>query len=299
MYLTLDISWWISLAIAVPAAGFLARIFIIFHDCGHGAFFRSRAANRLVGFCTGVLTFMPSYYWSHMHARHHASAGDLDGRGYGDVWTLTVREYLALPKWKRLYYRIYRHPIVMFGIGPAYTFFIEYRYWRPADGVRARWSTLKTNLAIGAIIAVASLTIGIKAYLMIQVPVMLLAATAGVWLFYVQHQFEGTYWARRGQWDYVTEALHGSSFYNLPAVLRWFTGSIGFHHVHHLSPRIPNYFLRKCHESNAIFRRARQLTLLSSLKSLRYRLWDEAEGRLVGFGHIPIFLEKERREDSA
>lgn len=294
MYYTINISYWITLALAIPAAGLLIRVFIIFHDCGHGSFFKSRRANRIVGFFTALLTFIPSYYWSNQHARHHASAGDLDNRGTGDVWTLTVQEYLALPLWRRLWYRIYRNPLFMFGFGPAYTFFVRYRYWRGTDNNRVRWSTVKTNLALTGIVVGASLTIGIKAYVMIQLPVMLLAATGGVWLFYVQHQFEGTYWERHGEWSYVREALEGSSFYNLPPILHWFTGNIGFHHVHHLSPRIPNYYLRKCHESSSLFKRVKQITLLSSLKSLKYRLWDEERKRLVGFSYVSVFLKQQR-----
>jgi omega-6 fatty acid desaturase (delta-12 desaturase) len=294
MYYALNISYWITLALAFPAAGFLTRVFIIFHDCGHGSFFKSRRANRVLGFFTALLTFIPSYYWSHQHAKHHASAGDLDNRGSGDVWTLTVQEYLELPRRRRLWYRIYRNPLFFFGIGPAFTFFVRYRYWRRTDNTRARWSTIKTNLALVGIMVGASLTIGIKAYLMIQLPVMLIAFTAGVRLFYVQHQFEGTYWERSAEWDYVQEALEGSSFYKLPRVLHWFTGNIGFHHVHHLSPRIPNYHLHRCHESSSILKSARHITLLSSLKSLTYRLWDEERKRLVGFSYVPVFLKKQQ-----
>ncbi len=286
MYFLLDVSYWLSLALAVPAAGFLTRTFIIFHDCGHGSFFRSKRANRVVGFFTALLTFIPSYYWSHEHARHHSSAGDLDGRGTGDVWTLTVREYIALPWWRRLRYRLYRNPLVMFGVGPAYIFLIHYRFWRRGDGARAKWSTIKTNAVLAAIVLAMSLTIGLKTYVMIQIPVLLIAATAGVWLFYVQHQFEGTYWERHGQWSYEREALEGSSYYKLPRVLQWFSGNIGFHHVHHLSPRVPNYNLQKCHEGSPIFANVKHLTLWSSFRSLTFRLWDEERKKLVGFGEI-------------
>jgi omega-6 fatty acid desaturase (delta-12 desaturase) len=292
MYYALGISYWITLALAVPAAGFLVRAFIICHDCGHGSFFKSRKANRALGFFTGLLAFIPSYYWSHEHSRHHATAGDLDNRGSGDVWTLTVEEYLELPRLSRVMYRLYRNPWVMLVIGPSYTFLLRYRWWKPTDSARDRRSTITTNLAILAIIVAASLTIGIKAYLLIQVPVMLLAGAGGVWLFYVQHQFEGTYWERHSHWNYVREAMEGSSFYDLPPLLRWFSGNIGFHHVHHLSPRIPNYRLRRCHESSSIFARARHITLRTSLKSLKYRLWDEEGKRLVGFEYVPVFLSK-------
>jgi omega-6 fatty acid desaturase (delta-12 desaturase) len=283
MYLSLRLSYWLTLALAVPAAGLLVRIFIILHDCGHGAFFASKRANRLVGFIAGLLTFIPSYAWSHDHAKHHASAGDLDNRGNGDIWTLTVREYLARSRWHRLWYRLYRHPVVMFGIGPLYTFAIRYRFWRRRDTSRARWNVIGTNAALLGIVLAMFLTVGLKAYLMVQGPIMALAAAVGVWLFYVQHQFEGTYWERHDKWSFVRAALDGASFYKLPRLLQWFTGNIGFHHVHHLSPRIPNYSLQKCHESHTLFQTIKPITLRESLRSLSYRLWDEEDKRLVGY----------------
>ncbi len=293
MYLTLDVSYWITLGLVIPAAGFLIRSFIIVHDCGHGSFFKSRKANRILGFFAALLTFLPSYHWSHEHAKHHAHAGDLDRRGAGDVWTLTVQEYLALPRWKRVWYRTYRNPFFLFGVAPLYVFFVNYRYWRPGDNKRVRWSTMRTNLALAGIVTAASLTIGIKAYLMIQVPIMFVAATAGVWLFYVQHQFENTYWERHEEWSYVRHALEGSSFYKLPRILQWFTGNIGFHHVHHLSPRIPNYNLQKCHESHPMFQAVKHVTLWSSLKTLGYRLWDEEHKKLVGFSYLSVYLARQ------
>ena len=292
MYLSLRVSYAITLALTVPAAGFLVRIFIIMHDCGHGSFFKSKTANRFWGFVTGLLTFVPSYSWSHDHAKHHAAAGNLDNRGDGDVWTLTLQEYLTSPRWKRMCYCIYRNPVAMFGVGSLYLFLIRYRFWRRQDSLRARWSTIRTNVVLLGIVLLMSLTIGIKAYLMIQLPVLLLATTAGAWLFYVQHQFEGTYWERREKWSFVREALEGSSFYKLPRVLQWFTGNIGFHHVHHLCPRIPNYHLPKCHESHSMFKAVKPLTLGSSWQSLTYRLWDEEEKKLVSFGDIKRFPRK-------
>jgi omega-6 fatty acid desaturase (delta-12 desaturase) len=293
MYFALGVSYWLSLALAIPAAGFLIRIFIIFHDCGHGSFFKSKKANRIVGFFTGLMTFIPSYYWHREHAEHHASAGDLDNRGTGDVWTLTVREYIDLPWRKRLWYRVYRNPLSMFIVGPAFTFLVRYRYWHRSDTPRARWSTIKTNLALIGVATVMTLTIGLKAYLMIQLPVLIIAATLGVWLFYVQHQFEGTYWERRDRWSYDKQAFEGSSFYKLPGVLRWFTGNIGFHHIHHLSPRIPNYNLKKCHEGHPMFASVRQISLKASLNSLKCRLWDEEKRRLVGFREIgPLLTDR-------
>ena len=293
MYLALDVSYWITLALAFPAAGFLIRNFIVFHDCGHGSFFKSRKANRILGFLTGLIAFMPSYYWSHQHAKHHATAGDLDLRGDGDVWTLTVQEYLALSRWKRICYRTYRNPVFLFGVVPLYFFLVYYRYWRPGDSVRVRWSTMRTNVALVAIVTAASLTIGIKAYLMIQLPILIVGGSAGVWLFYIQHQFEHTYWERHPEWSYVQHALEGSSFYKLPRILQWFSGNIGFHHIHHLSPRIPNYNLPKCHQSHPMFQAVKPITLWSSLKSLGYRLWDEDHKNLVGFNYLSVYLAKQ------
>jgi acyl-lipid omega-6 desaturase (Delta-12 desaturase) len=283
MYFSLRISYWLTLALAFPAAGFMTRIFIIFHDCGHGSFFRSARANRIVGFITGVMVFTASESWHRRHASHHASSGDLDRRGVGDVWTLTVQEYKALPRWRRLMYRLYRHPVVLLGIGPSYTFFIEHRLWDRHEPASGRWSTMRTNLALAAIALVCCLTIGWKAYLMIQVPVMVLAGTFGVWLFYVQHQFDGAHWERHEEWTWTRQALEGSSFYKLPPVLQWFSGNIGFHHVHHLSSRIPNYYLPRCHRSVELFRAVKPLTLRAALRSLNFRLWDEEQHKLVGF----------------
>lgn len=293
MYFAMGISYWITLALAIPAAGFLVRSFIICHDCGHGSFFRSRQANRIVGFFTGLLAFVPSYYWSHQHARHHATSGNLDQRGVGDIWTMTVQEYLASPLRTRLWYRLYRNPFFLFGLAPLWVFFIRYRFWYKNDNVRGRWSTIHTNLAIIAIITACHFTIGIGAYLMIQVPILVISFVVGVWLFYVQHQFEETYWEYQDDWSYVRQALEGSSFYKLPRVLQWFTGNIGFHHIHHLSPRIPNYYLEACHESHAMFRQVPQITLWTSLKTLKYRLWDEERRRLVGFDYVNEFLARQ------
>jgi len=292
MYRSLAVSYWITLVLSVLAAGFLVRIFIIFHDCGHGAFFKSQKASDVMGFIAGVLTFTPYYRWRHEHAMHHAAAGDLDRRGAGDIWTLTVKEYLGLSPRKRLAYRIYRNPLVMFGIGSLFLFLIYYRFPRRGVGKRERHSVYWTNLAIFVILTLISVTIGIKAFVLIQLPVMVIASTAGVWLFYVHHQFEGVYWEHHDKWDYVTAALQGSSFYKLPKVLQWVTGNIGFHHVHHLAPRIPNYYLERCHAEDPIFQEVKPITLLASLKLLTLRLWDEDRRQLVGFGHIKALRNK-------
>lgn len=283
MLFSLRISYWLTLALGVIAAGFLVRSFIICHDCGHGAFFDSPRANRVIGYLTGLIAFLPSTGWSQEHARHHAGSGNLDRRGSGEIWTLTVAEYRAARPWRRLAYRLYRHPLVLLGLGPLYVFLLNYRFWHRGEGAKARWSKVWTNLGLAAIVLAASLTIGLKAYLAIQLPVILIAGTAGIWLFYVQHQFEGTYWRRSEDWSYLDQALAGASFYRLPRLLQWLTGNIGYHHIHHLSPRIPNYFLQACHESSPLFRAVPALTLRGSLRCLRYRLWDEEAGRLVGF----------------
>lgn len=286
MYRSLEISYWITLALSLPAAGLLIRIFVIFHDCGHGSFFKSQKANDILGFISGVLTLTPYYGWRHEHAVHHATAGDLDRRGVGDIRTLTVKEYLALPLKDRLKYRLYRHPLVMFFIGPLFLFLIWQRFPPKVGGKRERHSVYWTNLALAGILVVMSVTIGIKAFVLIELPMVVISSAAGVWLFYVQHQYEGVYWERHEDWDYVSVALQGSSFYKLPRVLQWFTGNIGYHHVHHLSPRIPNYYLEKCHNENPMFHDVKSITLKESLKSLSFRLWDEERHQLVGFDHL-------------
>ncbi len=286
MVRSLEVSYWLTLVLSIIAAGFLMRIFIIFHDCGHGSFFESRKANDALGILTGILTFTPYYQWRHDHAVHHASAGDLDRRGVGDVWTLTVQEYLEASPWKRVGYRLFRYPMVMFGLGPFFAFVISQRFAHKGAARRERHSVYWTNLALLGILIVMGAIIGVKAYVLVQVPIMVIAGAAGVWMFYVQHQFEGVYWERHDNWDFATAALKGSSFYKLPKVLQWFTGNIGFHHIHHLSPRIPNYYLESCYRENPIFQEVKPITILSSLKSLTFRLWDEEQRKLVGFSYL-------------
>jgi omega-6 fatty acid desaturase (delta-12 desaturase) len=286
MYWSLNVSYWLTLALAIPASGFLVRVFIIFHDCCHGSFFRSRQANRAVGFFAGLLFFLPYHYWTNQHSVHHATAGDLDSRGSGDIHTITVREYLELPKWKQLLYRMYRHPFTLLVVGPLFVFLVRYRYWYGSDGARRRKSAMITNMALLAIVVTAALTIGIKKYVAIQLPIMLIAGAGGVWMFYVQHQFDGTYWERHKNWSHLKGALQGSSFYKLPPVLQWFSGNIGFHHVHHLSPRIPNYRLQACHEAVAELRNVKAITLWESFKTLKCHLWDEERKRLISFGEL-------------
>lgn len=286
MYFTRTVSWWLTVPLAILAGAILVRTFIIFHDCGHGSFFRSAKANHILGAITGVLTFTPYFHWRWEHAIHHSSAGDLDRRGTGDVWTLTVQEYLESSRWKRFAYRLARNPVVLFVAAPLFLFLIQQRVPSLKAPVRERYSVYGTNLALGAIAAGLIALFGLKAYLVIQLTVLITAAAAGVWLFYVQHQFEGVYWERSEHWDYAEAALKGSSFYKLPKILQWFSGNIGFHHIHHLSPRIPNYNLEKCHRAEPLFQTVKPVTLFSSFKSLTFRLWDEQRRRLVGFGTL-------------
>jgi omega-6 fatty acid desaturase (delta-12 desaturase) len=292
MVRSLEVSYWLTLALSPLAAGFMVRTFVIFHDCGHGSFFNSRKANDVLGAITGILTFTPYYRWRHAHAVHHATSGDLDARGVGDVWMLTVQEYMELPGWRRFGYRLFRHPLVMFGVGPFFVFVVIQRFVRGAAGKRERYSVYWTNLALLGILVLMGVTIGVKAFILVQLPIMIIGAAVGVWLFYVQHQFEGVYWERHNNWDYATAALKGSSFYKLPRVLQWFTGNIGFHHIHHLGPRIPNYHLERCYRENSIFQEVKAITLASSLKSLTLRLWDEEGNKLVGFGYLKTVSAK-------
>jgi omega-6 fatty acid desaturase (delta-12 desaturase) len=279
---------WISLLIAIPAAGFLVRLFMIQHDCGHGSFFAHRHANDWVGRVIGVLTLTPYDFWRRSHAMHHATAGNLDHRGIGDVDTLTVREYRALSYWGRLKYRLYRHPLIMFGLGPAYLFLLQQRL--PVGMMRKGWqpwaSTMATNLAIALVVAILVWFVGITAFLLVHLPIMLLAATAGVWLFYMQHQFERTVWARDGEWRLHDAALWGSSYYDLPSFLCWFTANIGVHHVHHLCSRIPYYRLPEVLRDHPELRAIGRLTLLESLHCVRLALWDEEQNRLVSFREL-------------
>jgi omega-6 fatty acid desaturase (delta-12 desaturase) len=276
--------WW-SVVLALPAAGFLVRLFMIQHDCGHGSLFPRRAHNDWTGRVLGVLTFTPYDYWRRTHAVHHAGAGNLDQRGIGDITTLTVGEYRALPWSGRLRYRLYRHPVVMFGLGPAWLFVCQYRLpiGLMRGGLEPWVSTIATNLCIAAAAGVLIWMVGLGPFLLIQGPIVLIAATIGVWLFYVQHQFEETHWSEGGDWNHQTAALHGSSHYDLPLVLRWFTGNIGVHHVHHLSSRVPFYRLPEVLRDIPGLRDTGRITLLQSLRCVNLVLWDEDRGRLVSF----------------
>ena len=283
MYLSLSISYWLTGGLALLAGGFLVRVFIIFHDCGHGSYFKARKANDILGFITGLLCFTPYFHWRWEHALHHATSGDLDRRGTGDVWTLTVQEYLEASKWTRLLYRLARNPLILFVLAPLFLFLIKQRFPSTKAGRRERYSVYWTNLALVAVGAGWSCLFGFETYLLLQMGVVIVAAVAGVWLFYVQHQFEGVYWERRQEWDYYAAALQGSSFYKLPKILQWFSGNIGFHHIHHLSPRIPNYNLEECHRAEPLFQMVKPVTFFASFKALSFRLWDEQHRKLVSF----------------
>jgi acyl-lipid omega-6 desaturase (Delta-12 desaturase) len=289
MWLSLSVSYWLTLLLAIPAAGFMVRVFIIFHDCTHGSFFKSQKANMVVGYITGILTFTPYEQWRHDHAVHHATAGDLDRRGIGDVPTMTTQEFLAAPRWKRVGYRLLRHPLVLFGIGPLYLFLLNHRFWNSWSGKREKVSVVITDLALLVLITLACWAIGWEKYLLIQLPVVWIGGALGEWMFYVQHQFPGVYWARHAEWDYYRSAVEGASYYQLPGWLQWFTGNIGFHHIHHLNPRIPNYLLERCHRENPTFQQVKFLTLGSSLKCLTLNLWDEEKRQLISFSQLKRF----------
>ena len=276
--------WW-AIALAVPAGALLVRLFMIQHDCGHGAFFRSRAANDWVGRVIGIFTFTPYDYFKRSHALHHATTGNLDKRGMGDVATLTLNEYRALPLRKRLFYRLYRNPLILFGFAPAFLFLVQFRL--PVGLMRKGWrpwaSTMTTNVVIGLGIAAMIVFLGWMTFVLLYLPVLIVAATAGVWLFYGQHQFEGATWDRDTDWNFPHSALHGSSYYALPQPLRWISANIGMHHVHHLSSRIPFYNLSKVLRARPELQQVSRLTLWQSLSSVRLKLWCEETRRLVGF----------------
>ena len=286
MYLSLRVSYFLTLFLSLFAAAFMVRLFIIFHDCGHGSFFKSSKLNSTVGIILGILTFTPYHKWHRAHKIHHSTVGNLDKRGTGDVWVLTVDEFKTVNKWKRRFYRVYRHPLIMFIIGSPLIFLGVNRFTHRELNKSERINVYLTNFALLSILVAAYFTIGIKAYLMIQLPIIFFGSVAGVWLFYVQHQFEGVHWYRQGEWDYKTVALQGSSFYKLPKILQWFSGNIGFHHIHHLSPKIPNYNLESCHQENPEFSDVKPLTIRESLKTMKLRLWDEQSSRLISFREL-------------
>jgi len=281
MYLALDVSYLLTLALAVPAAGFLVRAYILFHDCTHGSLFASKRCNGWVGTALGLMVFTPFAAWRHSHQVHHATAGDLDRRGTGDVPTMTRHEYYALPWRGRAGYRLFRNPLVMFGIGPIWAMIVQPRLVSRDARTRIKRSIIATNVALVVLVGALCWLIGWKEYLLIQGPTAALAGAAGVWLFYVQHQFEDTYWQSTGDWSYADAALRGSSHLRLPKVLQFFSGNIGLHHVHHLSARIPNYNLQRAHDENPMFHDVPTLSLWDGLRCVRLKVWDERCGRLV------------------
>jgi omega-6 fatty acid desaturase (delta-12 desaturase) len=286
MYASLEVSVWITLALAVPAAGFLLRTFIVFHDCTHGSFMPTKRGNRWVGRFAGLLVFQPFANWGHNHAVHHGTAGDLDRRGTGDVMTLTVEEYESRDWAGRLGYRLFRNPLVMFGVGPIWSLMIGPRIWSSKQRVRQRNSILLTNVALAIVVGAIVWLVGFQAWLLVQMPVVVLAGTLGVWMFYVQHQFEDAYWESSENWSYSDAALQGSSYLRLPKVMQFFTGNIGLHHVHHLSAKIPNYNLQRAHDEIEIFQEVPVLTIRDGLRSIRLKLIDPASGRLLTWGEV-------------
>ena len=283
LYFLKDASWLLTIALAALAGLFLVRAFIIFHDCGHGSFFKNKKANDALGFFTGMLTFTPYHHWKWEHAVHHATNGDLDKRGIGDVWTMTVEEYLTSSRRIKLSYRLLRNPFILFGLAPLFLFFVLERFPSSQCKPRERRSVYLMNLTLLLYGTAMSMIYGLVPFLIFQTIMMGVAGGCGIWLFYVQHQFEDTYWAQGKDWDFTTAAMEGSSYYKLPKIMQWFSGNIGFHHIHHLNPMIPNYHLEKCHHSDPFFQVAPELSLLSSLKTIKFRLWDEANGKMISF----------------
>lgn len=276
-------SYPITLALGILAAALHVRIFIFFHDCTHGSFLPSPRWNRNVGCFCGLLVFTSFHDWRRSHAAHHMTVGDLDRRGVGDVPLMTVNEYRASRPLTRFIYRLNRHPLVLFGIGPIYYFLLRNRYPSKVAKKPETYSVISLNLALFVVISLLGQTIGWRTYLLVHGPILVMASTAGVWLFYVQHQFQGVYWARHDHWDPWLVPLVGASYYQLPRWLHWASGNIGYHHVHHARPAIPNYRLRQCHEDLAVFSAVKPLTMKESLKTINFKLFDEDKQRLVSF----------------
>ena len=283
MYLTMmwHLPYIVTLVIALPASALLVRVFIFFHDCSHGSYVASPIGQKIIGTVLGVFTFSCYADWRRSHGIHHSTSGNLDRRGIGDVWTMTMDEYAASTPFRRLRYRLFRNPLIMFGLGPILSFLISQRLPTPGSNRRQILAVILTDLAIAAIIVAATFTIGIKAYLLIQMPIILIGGAGGIWLFYVQHQFDPSYWARTEDWESMDAAMQGSSYYKLPKVLQLISGNIALHHVHHLRPRIPNYNLQECVDQTPELQLPNPLLLGPSLRSVRYKVWDEKAGRLL------------------
>lgn len=287
-YQCLSVSYLLTLGLTVIAAGFLVRIFIIFHDCCHFSFFKNRRANKILGTITGILTLFPFSQWQHDHSVHHATSSNLDKRGTGDIWMLTVEEYLEAPLRTRIAYRLYRNPLVMFVLGPIYEFLIKNRFNRKGARLKERLNTYLTNLSILVLAVVLGQTLGWEKFLLVQGPIFMISGSLGIWLFYVQHTFEDSYFEEDKEWEYVKAAVEGSSFYKLPKFLQWLTGNIGYHHVHHLSPRVPNYKLEEVHKEVQPLQKVPTITLATSLRSLKFHLWDEQGKKFVGFREMKM-----------
>lgn len=282
-YQALSVSFWLSLPFSILAAGFMIRSFIIFHDCTHGSFFKNKKLNNLFGNITGVITHFAYEKWKKEHAIHHATSGNLDKRGVGDIWVMTVKEYEEATKWERFQYRLYRNPIILFGFGPLYLFLIANRVNRKAARRDERINTHVLTVIIIGIYLLIGFTLGWHVLLMVQLPIIYIAGMAGIWLFYVQHQFEDSYFENESEWDFVKAAVDGSSYYKLPRWLEWMTGSIGYHHVHHLAPRVPNYHLEEAHDNTPPLHQATTITLKTSLESIKFRLYDEDNNVFISF----------------
>ncbi|MCY9662314.1 fatty acid desaturase [Paenibacillus chondroitinus] len=297
-YLSLSISYWITLPITIIASGFVIRTFIIFHDCCHQSFFKSRRANEIIGTITGILTLFPYQQWKNSHSIHHATSGNLEKRGIGDMWVLTVDEYAASSLWVRIAYRLYRNPFIMFGLGPVFLFLFTNRFNTKGARRKERISTYMTNVFILALYGGLIWIIGWQSFVLIQAPIMFIAGLMGIWLFYVQHQFEDSYFENEDEWSYVKAAVDGSSYYKLPKILQWITGNIGFHHVHHLSPKVPNYNLEKAHNATPPLQKAVTITIRTSLKALSFRLWDERSKTFVDYKNSQQVHLKEDEHDT-
>lgn len=291
-YQALQISVFLTIPLAIVAAGFVVRMFIIFHDCTHGSFFKNKKSNAVVGTIMGILTLFPYEKWKREHSIHHASSGNLDKRGVGDIWVMTIEEYVEASRWTRLQYRLYRNPLVMFGLGPLFLILVTSRFNRKDARKKERNNTYLINLSLVVLYALVIALVGWKAFLIVQGTTMFTAGVLGIWLFYVQHTFEDSYFEDESEWDYVKAAIEGSSYYELPKVLQWVTGNIGFHHVHHLSPRVPNYNLEQAHTATPPLQKATTIGLWSSLKSLRYKLYDAPNKTFVTFRDIKHLLRE-------
>jgi omega-6 fatty acid desaturase (delta-12 desaturase) len=289
---TMKVSIWLSIPLILINAGFLIRVFIIFHDCGHGSFFKSKKLNTIVGKTCGIFAFTPYDKWTDNHRLHHQTVGNLDKRGLGDVWTLTVEEYTSATPWKKFLYRLFRHPVFMMLIGGPLSFVLLNRFTTRKLNKKQKLNVYFTNVVLAVLITGAILLMGWQTFLMIQLPIIYFAAVGGVYLFYLQHQYEDVQWSRNEEWNYHDMAIHGSSFFKLPVVLRWFTGNIGYHHIHHLGPTIPNYNLVKCHKDNPVFQQVEPITLFDSFNSLKLRLWDEKNQRIISFGELRTMADR-------